>query len=472
MKPKIKFNSIENAPLLRRFTVLFAVMSFLPFIVIVYMFLQLLWHNNLALDINKMFAVLLFSGMGLLAGFYGMRRSILKINALTHQATSTLLKGNQAEPDGNEITQLTRAFNVVTQNLEDNIKRLEQSKHTIQYVLSKLATGVASFQNIDTFMDLIVEITANALDARTCALMVLDEGGQQLYIRSASGIEDEFKNTRLSVGEEGPGWVAKYKKPLLVPALSNIDKQAKKELFMAPLLCAPMLYQDKLVGVLVVADKLDRKSFQEDELLLVSNLASQTAVSLENERLNQDAEKTYLETISALALAVEARDPYSRGHLDRVSQYSVKLAQKLGLDEELIKDIKDAAELHDVGKIGISDSVLKKPGSLNEEEMRIMREHPIIGEGIVKPVRSLSRLCSIIRHHHEFVDGSGYPDGLRGDQIPLGAKILSVTDSFDAITTDRPYRKALSFEIAKEELKRYIDSRYDRRVTEAFISIV
>jgi HD-GYP domain-containing protein (c-di-GMP phosphodiesterase class II) len=233
-----------------------------------------------------------------------------------------------------------------------------------------------------------------------------------------------------------------------------------------------MLYRDRLVGVLAVADKFEGRNFQDDELLLVSNLASQTASSLENERLNKDAEKIYLETISALALAVEARDPYSRGHSDRVSQYSVKLAEKLGLGSELIKDIKDAAELHDVGKIGISDSILKKPSSLDEEEMRIMRAHPVIGEGIIKPVRSLNRLCGIIRHHHEFIDGSGYPDGIKGDQIPIGAKILAVTDSFDAMTTDRAYRSRLSFEAAKEELRKCAGSRYDIGIVEAFISLI
>jgi HD-GYP domain-containing protein (c-di-GMP phosphodiesterase class II) len=221
-----------------------------------------------------------------------------------------------------------------------------------------------------------------------------------------------------------------------------------------------------------VSGKLSGGNFAEDELLIITNLASQTAIAVENERLHLDAESTYIETVSALAMAVEARDHYSRGHSDRVFQYSVKIAQKLGLQADFIQDIKIAGELHDVGKIGITDDILKKPGPLSEEEWQIMRKHPVIGEGIIKPVRSLSRLCAIIRHHHEWVDGTGYPDRLKGDQIPLGAKILAVADSLDAMISDRPYRKALNIELAKVDLMRYIDIRYEGRLVEALLSVI
>lgn len=476
MRQKPKLVSIEDAPLIRKFTVLFIVMSLLPFLIIVYLFTQYNASGSISIEQNTLFILLFLVGFGTLAGFYGMRRSIIKINKITRQATQTLSKDipglKKIKSEENEIIQLTHTFNEVTKNLGNNIKRLEASKQTMQYVLSKLAAGTSSLQTIDTFLDLIVDITANALDAKVGVLMLLDEEKQELYVKSASGFEESLRKIRLKVGEEGPGWVAQHKKPLLIPELQKTEIQGGKDPFMPPLLCAPMLYQDKLIGVLVVAGKLTEGNFEDDELLIISNLASQTAIAVENDKLHVDAEKTYLETISALALAVEARDPYSRGHSDRVSRYSVKVAEKLGLSQEEIKNIKDAAELHDVGKIGISDEILKKIYNLNEDEMQIMRKHPIIGEGIVKPIRSLSRLCSIIRHHHEWFDGTGYPDGLKGDWIPLGAKILTVTDSFDAMTTDRPYRKGLSTEEAKKELIKYIDIRYDRKVVEAFLSVI
>ena len=476
MKAEKNLGSIERAPLIRKFTVLFIVMSLLPFLVIAYLFSQ--YNNNGGITINQnvLFILLLLVGVGTLAGFYGMRKSIVKIQNLTRAATQALSKDMPAlksiKGGESEIHQLTHAFNEVTKNLEDNIKRLQASKKTMQDVLTKLAIVLSSSKTIDTFVDLIVEITANALDAKSGVLMLLNEDKQELYVKAASGFKEEYKDIRLKIGEEGPGWVAKHKKPLLVPELRKQTQDDEGDPFAPPLLCAPMMYQDRMIGVLAVSGKLVGGSFQEDELIIISNLATQTAVAVENERLHIDAEKTYLETISALAMAVEARDLYSRGHSDRVSQYSVKVAEKMGLSPEEIKDIKSAAELHDVGKIGIADEILRKTSALNDEETAVMRKHSVIGEGIVKPVRSLSRLCSIIRHHHEALDGTGYPDRLKGDDIPLGARILAVTDTFDAMTTDRPYRKGLSFEAAKAEIKKYTDIHYDKKVVEAFLSVI
>ncbi|MDP8260428.1 MAG: HD domain-containing protein [Candidatus Gygaella obscura] len=476
-KTKSKLGSIEKAPLIRKFTVLFIVMSLLPFLVIAYLFTQYNNFGSINIDQNILVILLFLVGAGTLAGFYGMRRSIMKIQQLTKTATSLVSKKipglGEVKQEQSEISQLTHAFNAVTQNLENNIKRLEASKRTMQDVLSKLALGLSSVKTMDTFLDLIVEITANALDAKRGVLMLMDEKQEQLYVKVSSGFDLQFTNIKLKVGEEAPGWVAKHKKPLLIPVVESQQQRVEEvDPFAPPLLSAPMLYQDRLIGVLTVVGKITGGNFQEDELIIIQNLATQTAVAVENDRLHKDAENTYIETISALAMAVEARDPYSRGHSDRVAKYSVSVAKKLGLSEDEIHDIEHAGELHDVGKIGISDEILRKPGILSEEEKKVMHKHPVIGEGIVKPVRTLSRLCRTIRHHHEWIDGSGYPDGIGGNEISIAAKILAVADSFDAMTTDRPYRKGLSVEKAKDEIKKYYGIRYDKKVVDAFLSIV
>ncbi len=426
---------------------------------------------------NILFVIFILVGLGSLVGFYSMRKSVMQIRMLAKNANKALASAETAglsdvQFEQSEIMQLTQTFNEVTKNLESNIKRLELSKRTMQYVLSKIAAGISSLDNIDTFLDLIVEITTNALEAKFGALMLLDETGQELYINNGSGFEVDFKNIKLKVGEEAPGWVAKHKRPLFIPYIkSELESLERKDFLAPPILCAPMLYKDKLIGVLFVAGKTSEKKLDEDELLIISNLASQTAVAIENERLHVDAESAYLQTISALATAVEARDRYSRGHSDRVSQYSVKVAEKLGLAPELVKDIKDAAQLHDVGKIGIADNILNKEDLLNLEEERVMQKHSAIGECIIKPVRSLSRLCGIVKWHHEWVDGTGYPDGLKAEQIPLGAKIVGVADSFDAMTTDRPYRVALCKNDAIKEIKRLNNLQFNPRVTEAFLEL-
>ena len=178
------------------------------------------------------------------------------------------------------------------------------------------------------------------------------------------------------------------------------------------IMVAPLFSKDKIFGVMVICDKANRKSFNRDDIALLSNVTTQVSIAIENYQLNEDAEKTYLETITALAVAVEAKDSYSRGHIDRVAGYIERLGKAMKLDEEMMKILKSGAILHDVGKIGVRDEVLKKQGPLNKEEQREMEQHVIIGVNIIKPIRHMSALCDLVRYHQELYNGTGYPDGL------------------------------------------------------------
>jgi len=203
--------------------------------------------------------------------------------------------------------------------------------------------------------------------------------------------------------------------------------------------------------------------------MLLTNIGSQVAVAIENYRLNLDVERTYVETILALALAVEAKDPYSAGHSKRVGFYASKIGEQMGLDVETQRILSHAGILHDIGKIGIKDDILLKPGMLTPDEQKIMQQHSVIGEAIVKPVRSLHQVVSLVRHHHERFDGTGYPDALKGEAIPIGARVLAVADTYDAMVTDRPYRRRLSLEEARAELKRNAGIQHDPTVVDAFL---
>jgi HD-GYP domain-containing protein (c-di-GMP phosphodiesterase class II) len=177
----------------------------------------------------------------------------------------------------------------------------------------------------------------------------------------------------------------------------------------------------------------------------------------------------FLGTVKSLAAAIDGKDPYTRGHSERVSRFSVAIAERLGLSDEEVEKIRISAVLHDVGKIGIDDVVLKKPAALTDEEYEIMKTHPQKGYKIMSQIPGIKEFLPGMYMHHEMVNGQGYPQGLKGDEIPLMARIVSVADTFDAMTTDRPYQKAMEFNAAVERLKTFVGTRYDARVVQAFV---
>lgn len=176
-------------------------------------------------------------------------------------------------------------------------------------------------------------------------------------------------------------------------------------------------------------------------------------------------------TILALATAIEAKDPYTEGHIDRVAHYATSLAKEVGLSLEEQQLIRKAATLHDVGKIGVSESILNKPRRLTKKEFDRVKIHPIVGERICQPLRQDKLILMVVRHHHERYDGKGYPDGLAGEEIPLAARIMAVVDTYDALTSDRPYRGRLTPEEALRVLRGELGKQLDPRLTIAFISM-
>jgi putative nucleotidyltransferase with HDIG domain len=178
----------------------------------------------------------------------------------------------------------------------------------------------------------------------------------------------------------------------------------------------------------------------------------------------------FIDSIEMIAAAVDAKDPYTKGHSGRVSQFSVILARELGLPEEEVDKIRVSATLHDVGKIGIEDRVLKKPGVLTNEEFDIMKRHTVMGYEIVRQVKQLTEMLPGIRWHHEALNGRGYPDGVKGDELPLMVRIIAVADTFDAITTDRPYQAGKEFPAAVEILRKLAGTKYDPLVVDAMDS--
>lgn len=192
----------------------------------------------------------------------------------------------------------------------------------------------------------------------------------------------------------------------------------------------------------------------------------------ENKKLLEDVQQGYVETIRALANSIDAKDPYTRGHSQRVTEYSVEIARELELGEDEVDRIQFGAILHDIGKVGIKDKVLSKAGQLTEEEYEYMKTHPLLGLGIVDPIEFLRPVKSIIRGHHERWDGAGYPDGLKGEDIDIGARIVNIADSWDAMVTQRPYNTPMTYEQGVARLKDIAGTQHDPRVTDAFLAVL
>ena len=223
---------------------------------------------------------------------------------------------------------------------------------------------------------------------------------------------------------------------------------------------------DRIHGIMCGADDFLNKPVNKHELL--ARVHSLLRLKQFTDELD-NAEAV----LFSLALTIEAKDPYTEGHCDRLSKYSVALGEKLGLPQDLSVALRRGGLIHDIGKLAVPEHILLKPGPLTPEERKIMERHTVIGEGICAPLRSFRHVLPIIRHHHEKQDGSGYPDGLKGAQVPLTARILQITDIYDALTTDRPYRKALppdkALSIMREEVKR---GWWDGSILDEFEAVV
>lgn len=467
-KKTAKFFSIGHVGLERRLALAFWVMSFLPILLLVAAFV-----NGVALNI-AIYPVVVLA----LVGYFFIARRIVQSVLSVTQKVKALSTGQSAGmidvKDGNEIGELARSFNRINKELEQKIEELESSRQLVKRLLSRIGSAINSYEGIDNLLNLIIEHTAAAVGAEMGNLMLVDGEKGELYVKTSWSNDGQVADPdlRVKLGDGVPGWVAKESRPMrssskaVALGFSNTSHEE------TAVLSVPLKLRDHPVGVITVLRGDPSRAFTEDDELLLASIGSQVAVAIENYRLNLNVERTYMETILALALAVEAKDPYSAGHSKRVGFYAMQIGQVLGFDDEMLRTLSDAGVLHDIGKIGIKDEILMKPSSLTPDEWKIMQQHPLIGEAIVKPVRSLGKVVALVRHHHERYDGKGYPEGLKGEDIPLGARILAVADGYDSMITDRPYRKRFSLEETKAELQRNAGTQYDPAIVDAFFKVL
>lgn len=338
--------------------------------------------------------------------------------------------------------------------------------------LLEIGVELAGTLDLLSVLDLALEKAEQLCQAETSSIWELDDERQELFFRVVRGaVAVEIRNRRVAVGSGIVGAVAASGLPEVVNDVTADARWGGDEasgFTTRALLAVPLVARGAVVGVLQLLNPRGRAAFTEDDLRRMELFAGSLANAIENARLYDLQKRQFFDTVTALAEAVAKRDPYTGGHVGRVVAYVMLLAKELGLDGEDLEQLRLAAILHDIGKIAMPDSILRKPAPLEGEEVEIMQRHPLDGAEIVGRVRELRPLLAGVRHHHERLDGQGYPDGLSGDEIPRMARIIAVADTYDAITTDRPYRKGLSVEQAAAEIFDGSGSQYCPLVVEAF----
>ena len=377
---------------------------------------------------------------------------------------------------------LTRKIQRVKEYLANTEKKLHNNVMDVDNLVMML-TSIHEFGLIASeivskkeLADLIVETACNLLHSEMCSLMLIDQNNE-LYIISAKGLsEDVVKSTKMKIDEGIAGRVVSAGKYFFVENIEtdvrflrpNLEEQYETKSFIS----VPLRVKNKVIGVLNINSSKNSKQFTQRDVELITLFADNSAITLENLELFNDLQSFYFEMIQTLASALDAKDSYTHDHADRAGKYAKMIAEEMNLPSMIVKYIEYAALLHDIGKIGISDTILLKKGKLNDDELKIIKQHPIIGYKIILPVQYLYPIAPLVLYHHERYDGTGYPEGLSGEEIPLGARIVAVIDAFDAMTSDRPYRKAPSVKVAISELKKGSGKQFDPKIVKIFLDIL
>ena len=370
-----------------------------------------------------------------------------------------------------EVIGSSAAVAINNARLYEDICKKVQEHATLLYV----ANAISSSLNPDKVLQEVLDKAIRLLDAQKGSLMLIDDDTKELRIVNACGLSDDIiLNTRIRVGEGISGRVASEGEPILLQkgvrvANSHSDKDTKE---LDSAISVPVRIKDKVIGVVNVRDQASGGNFKQEHMALLQMLASQAAIAIENARLHRELKDLFVGSVKALINAIEARDKYTSGHSIRVTHYSLKIAQALNMEAEDIENLQYAALLHDIGKINIKDEILLKPGNLTAEEREKIQEHPSLGATIMQPVKAFQRILPFLYCHHERFDGSGYSQKLKGADIPIESRIIAVADSFDAMTSDRPYRKALTTGDAISELRKNSGTQFDPLVVSVFVDIV
>ncbi|MFZ5950430.1 MAG: HD domain-containing phosphohydrolase [Candidatus Rifleibacteriota bacterium] len=411
---------------------------------------------------------------GIVADESGDSRLIIPVGPIDNPFGLMILLDQPLDDDQALLEFRALATNSIGTFLEVELVKMQMEEMS---ALLEVGRVVSSTLDLRELLTKIMSTATQVMRCETSTVYLVDEQTNELYFHIVQGdpnVGAKLQEIRLPMGTGLAGWCAQNNKPVMVPDTEKDPRffkgADKKSGFVTrSMICVPMRLKDKIIGVLQVLNRTGDIPFNEHDVEMLENMANQAVSAIENARLYENIQKVYLSTIEVLAKAIDAKDPYTQGHSRRVTLYSVAIAEELNMTRKEIENVRYAGLLHDVGKIGIKDSIIRKPGRLTDEEYAIIKKHPAIGAKILRPVDFLADKIPGVLHHHEYYDGRGYPDHLTGENIPLDGRIICVADAFDAMTTNRPYRKGLTVKTAIGELQKFSGKQFDPVCVEAFL---
>jgi len=357
--------------------------------------------------------------------------------------------------------------------LSGRVERENKARLELIYEVSK---KVGSVPRMTQMLEQVIKMTQKTLNASAASILLFRDNDQELYFEVASGpVGKALRQVKLSTKYGIAGQVARTGKPLIVNDVSRSESFHKMiddttGFSTKSLVCVPLAVHRRILGVIEVLNKLDGSEFEEQDLEAVVSVATTAAMAIENTRLHQTVLDAYKNTIKTLAAAIDAKDPYTRGHSQRVMEYTLLAGAYLSFSSEEMETLEYASILHDIGKISVDSTILNKPGALTKSEWEIILEHPAVGANLLRGITFLEKASELVLCHHERFDGGGYPNGIRGEVIPLGARLIAVADAFDTMTTDRSYRAAMTVDHSVRELYNCSGSQFCPIAVKAFIS--
>ncbi len=338
--------------------------------------------------------------------------------------------------------------------------------------IQELGISVTPLESGGKIYEKILDYACRLVDSNKGTLMIFDEENNEINIRASLGMPIP-ESIPIKFREGFAGKILQNGEAIFVgdsEKETTLLRAEEKKYYPQCFAAVPLKAKRGVIGLINVS--FEEEVYPEYKINFLSILANQAGITLENVELYHNLQIFYFETVQTLSRAIDAKDAYTWEHADRSRRYARAIAQEMNLPEIMAKNIEYAALLHDVGKISIEESILGKPGRLTAEEKESVRKHPVIGKKLLAPISLLAPVVPMILYHHEWYNGHGYLEGLKGEEIPIGARIVALIDAWDAMTSDRPYRKALLKEEAIKEIKESSGTQFDPQVVEAFLKVL